>query len=247
MPRDIGRAFASWALGLDFVGLVRMGTSIQLRKRAAIFAVGLGLSLLGVRSSDASTISWQYTGSVVASFNTTLVPTGSPATIVLTLDPANNFALGAPGVLPSAGGYYFDATIDFTGREYLLHGAFEVNEDLVFDHPLPGEILERYLSLTGPSLDPSVPPPVFAPYPGSICGLPCGYDYPASANVTSPALPVPLPVASFSLFFMNLDGQPAAISVSGTNPEVVPEPASGLLLLTGAIMLVRWSRRRASA
>lgn len=222
-----------------------MATSARLSKRAVTVLAGLALSVLAVRSADASTISWFYTGSVVASFDNALVPVGTSAGILLSLDPADNFAAGAPGVTPNAGGYFFDAAIDFAGRHYDLHGAFEVNEDLVFDHPLPGDILERYLSLTGPKLDPNAPFFVTAPYPVSLCGTPCGYIYPATADPNSPALPVPLQIAAFDLFFLGANGQPVAITVEGGDPQVVPEPASGLLLLTGAIVLI--SRQREAA
>jgi hypothetical protein len=177
----------------------------------------------------------------VASFNTTLVPVGSPASIVLTVDPANNFAAGAPGVLPNAGGYWFDAGIDFIGLHYNLHGAFEVNEDLVYDYPLPGSMLARYLSLTGPALDPSAPPwqLLYTPYPP--CGPPCAYFYPASVDFSSPALPS-LPIAYFSLYFYDTTGR-SPITVQGTNPQAVPELGSGVLVLTGAILLMRLRRR----
>jgi hypothetical protein len=222
-----------------------MASSTHLHKPTLTVVALLALSLLGVRSSDASTISWLYTGSVVSSFNNALVPVGSPATIVLSVDPANNFAAGGPGVQPNAGGYLFDAGIDFTGRHYNLHGAFEINEDLVFDQALPGDILLRYLTQTGPSLDPSRPLPIYSPYP-LTCGYPCAFSYPGGADPTSPAFPGPLTYAAFPLYFYDVDGRPEAISVLGTDPAVVPEPASGLLLLTGAIVLVQ-QRRRASA
>ena len=202
----------------------------------------LAFTAVGVRSSEGSTITWLYEGSVVSSFDHSLVPVGSPATIQLAVDPSNNFIHGVPGYSPDAGDYLFTATIDFAARQYVLSGAFEINEDLEFAVPQPGAILLRYLNLTGPSLDPTALSPRYAPYP-LVCyfgfAYPCSLQYSTGANPASSALPSPLPVADFSLYFWDQNAAPAAITVAGTDPSVVPEPSSIVLLTMGLIGLAR--------
>src|ERR1700733_5012982 len=132
--------------------MIRTPLPIRLGWKRVIRAVFLllAVTVLGVRSSEATPVTWLYTGTVVSSFDPTLVSVGSPVTTLLTVDPAANFIAGNPAYLPSAGGYYFTAVIDFAGLQYVLSGAFEVNQDLVFGEYLPGQILFRYLSLGGP-------------------------------------------------------------------------------------------------
>ena len=165
----------------------------------------------------------------------------------MTVDPANNFVHGNPFFLPTTGGYNVTANIDFTGRQYVFSGAFEINQDLVFGVSLPGTVLLRYLNLNGPPLDPTAPYPVSTPYP-LVCGggfpAPCAFQYPATADPASPAFPGPLPVADFSLYFVGPGGGSASVRVVGTDPQVVPEPTVVLLLATGIAGL--WVTRKLS-
>ena len=74
-------------------------------RRCAIVA-GLTLCTLAAPAlSEASPITWLYTGSVTSTYTNTLVPLGSPATILLAVDPQHNVNAGAPGAPSNAGAY----------------------------------------------------------------------------------------------------------------------------------------------
>jgi hypothetical protein len=193
--------------------------------------------------SSASPITWLYTGTV-SSFNNTLVPTGSAATILLTVDPAANLAAGSPFYEANEGAYYFTAVITFTGRQYILQGAYEVNVDFLLGIPLPGMVPVRYLSLTGPSLDPSVPPITGYDYHPLLPCTPCFWNS-LTTDPTSPAFPGPFASVNFSLYFTDPDStgifqRLSIISVAGSNQGQVPEPSTWLLLSSGlAAVIVR--------
>ena len=83
------------------------------------------VSCVAVRTADAAPITYLYTATASAASADpdlqALIPPGSPATILLTVDPAVNLIAGNPNFPPSfadAGLYRFDAVLDFTGRGY---------------------------------------------------------------------------------------------------------------------------------
>ena len=210
----------------------------------AVLAVTTCLTLAVAAPSGAAPITWQITGSVNSSFNETLVPVGSAATVFLTVDPDANFMASAANTHPNMGGYFFSANISFTGREYLLRGAYEVNWDLSFNYPLPGLMPVRYLSLTGPSLDPSAQGFSYRPQLPSCALGPCYWEW-GRADPTSSAFPGPF--TFFRLYFNDPNTAfpgLGLITVSGTNLQVVPEPTTLMLLVTGVVGLVARHRKR---
>ncbi len=79
------------------------------------------VSCVAVRTADASPITYLYTGTAIADPDfQDLIPPGTPATILLTVDPAVNILAGFPGYPPNAGLYSFSAVLDFTGLGYTL-------------------------------------------------------------------------------------------------------------------------------
>jgi hypothetical protein len=201
------------------------------------------LVLLPSAGASASPITWLYTGTVSSSFNTTLVPLGSPVTTLLTADPSNNLAADPGSGAPAwAGSYYFNAAMDFTGRQYNLFGALEFNWDLTFSHPLPGYVRLVPLSFGGPSLVPGSP---FNNYqPANPCGTFCG----RLVGITDPTSPAfNLPFFSFPLYFVDPGGSNGEVIITGATPQAVPDPppilllSSGFLILFGARTLrIRW-------
>jgi hypothetical protein len=212
-------------------------------RRVVVFAAVLLVVAVDARRSDASPITWQYTGSVTSSFNPQLVPQGTPAMVLVTVDPVINLAIGAFDRPANGGSYEVTADIRFLGLEYVYFAAFEVNWDVVHDFPQPGFIRVVPLSVSGPPLDPTVPSPFYRVGPG-CCGQNFAYLYGASADASSPAFPGPLPVADFALHFLNFGPTDGIIRVTAVDLEAVPEPASGALLLTGVLGLALRRRRR---
>ena len=90
-----------------------------------LLAVGvLIVWCVAVRAADASPILYLYTGTASAEADLqAFIPPGSPATILLTVDPADNLVgeFGPPNFYPAnVGSYRFNAVLDFTGRELHL-------------------------------------------------------------------------------------------------------------------------------
>jgi hypothetical protein len=210
-----------------------------------LLAMSACLTLGIVAESSAAAITWMYSGSINSSFNETLVPVGSAATIFLTVDPDANFMAGAPWAQPNMGGYYFSANISFTGREYVLRGAYEVNWDLSVNYPLPGLMPVREFSLSGPSLDPNAPGFSYRPQlPSCYGGGPCYWEA-GRADPTSSAFPGPF--AFFRLYFNDPNSTAfpglGLITVGGRDPQVVPEPST-LLLLSSSVLALLAARLR---
>jgi hypothetical protein len=185
---------------------------------------------------SATPMTWAYTGSIVSSPDESVVAVGTPATFSVTVDPDDNFVAGAPFYPPWAGGYWVDIQLDFSGLHYRVRGAFEVNMDLAFLVPLPGQMLHRQVSWQGPDL--------FDRRVGCF-PQPCAFFFFApGVDPSSPALP-PLPFDPFVFtlpFATNLPFQrPVFVSIGGHDPQLVPELTSVVLVGAGifALILVR--------
>ncbi len=218
-----------------------MGYAVGRRVMLAI--VALSFVAIDARRSEASPVTWLYAGSVASSFDQSLVPNGTPATVALTVDPAINLALGVFDRPADGGSYYVTADIQFLGLDYTYFAAFEINWDLAHDVQLPGFIRVVPLSISGPPLDPAMPAPYYRVGP-ACCGQNYAYLYSDPADPLSPAFPS-LPTADFTLHFLNLNGGDGTIRVTGINTQAVPEPATGMLVLTGALALIVRRKLRA--
>jgi len=132
-----------------------------------------------------------------------LVPLGSPATIVLTVDPDANILAGVAGYPSDAGAYLYSAVIDFTGRQYTINGSLETNYDPIFSEDLDGQILDVIFSESGPPLLPGAGPGL-DDEPGIISCFNfahfCQFLFVDGAIFGSPALPVPFPIVAFPLY-----------------------------------------------
>ena len=215
-------------------------------------AVGvLIVSCVAVRTADASPILYLYTGTANADPDLqALIPPGSPATILLTVDPAVNILAGFPGYPPNAGLYSFSAVLDFTGREYTLsNGYFEVNYDPQNGVPNGGITnLVELPTVEGPNLIANPPPGPGPGYPLTGCGGGmCRYSF-FSADSSSPALPffpdMEVPIA-FSWPGPDPHNPFERVNILGSDPQVVPEPSTLLLVGTGLVAVARRRLKRA--
>jgi hypothetical protein len=211
--------------------------------RRQVLLTGLAVASLVATPavSEAASISYLYTGSVTSTDPSlaALIPLGSPATILLTVDPEANNVQGDPFFPPNVGNYFFSAVLDFTGRQYILVGAFEINAD-VNNFPLPGLVELVELGASGPQL------PGFT----SLGGLPapwCGFGMCRSdfghTDPTSPALPL-FPVVSFPLGFTTGDPMFSLVTISGSDPQVTPEPGTVILFGSGVAGIASRLRKR---
>lgn len=213
-----------------------------LRHRVFLAALAVAGLVAAPASSEASPISYLYTGSVTSTDPAlaALIPLGSPATILLTVDPANNFYLQDPqNHPPNSGGYRYSAVLDFTGREYSFYGAFEVNAGLN-GHQFPGGIELVEFNASGPQL------PGF----GSLGGLPFAWCGPgvcrsefAYTDPTSPALPF-FPFVSFPLGFSTGNPRLSQVTISGSDPQITPEPGTLILFGSGVVGIASRLRKR---
>jgi hypothetical protein len=252
-----GTALADRKPPLQFVPRTSAVTEVAMLSLRHLAVGVLIVSCVAVGTADAAPILYLYTGTASADPDIqAFIPPGSPATILLTVDPGRNNVAGNPLFPPNVGQYSFTAVLDFTGREYTLGGVFEINEDLLGRLPQPGQVDLVELSMQGPPLIAAIPPipPGFSqPAPG--CGFTsgagvCRYDF-GMSDPTSPALPF-FPVVSFPMSFLfGVDAtqfppqsQLERVTISGSNPQVVPEPSTLLLFGTGMALVVRTIRRR---
>ncbi len=203
---------------------------------------------VAVRAADAAPITYLYTGTASAPTLQDFIPIGTPATILLTVDPDDNI-VGQFGSYPSnVGSYRFTAVLDFTGREYTLGGYLEINEDVSVRFPHPGSIdLVETTRVEGPPLD-TDQPPLYGP--ATACGFTlCRVDsFGGGSDPTSSALPV-FSFVSFPISFEVPVEDPnqfpfARVTISGSNPQVVAEPSTLLLFGTGMALVVGTIRRR---
>jgi len=213
-------------------------------------AIGvLIVSCVAVGTADAAPILYLYTGTASADPDIqAFIPPGSPATILLTVDPGRNNVAGNPLFPPNVGQYDFTAVLDFTGREYTLSGEFEVNEDLLGRVGHFGFVDLVETGVHGPPLIAGGEPGFAEPEQG--CGVGggasfCRYDF-GPSDSTSPALPF-FPSVSFPMsFVLGVDTthfppqfQFEHVTITGSNPQVVPEPSTLLLVGTGLVAVAR--------
>jgi PEP-CTERM motif len=193
-------------------------------RNASLAALALfALVVVGVRRSEASPVTLLYTGSVLSTFDGTLLPGGSPVTTLITFDNADNVWAGnlGCGPHPEGGGYLVDALITLNGQQYNYSIALEVNYDFTFCHDNSGHIRIVPFGLSGPALGPY--------FPGNQ-GNQGGAYFAGSTDPNSPDFP------SSSNLFLDLRFslfEPADVLISANNPQVVPEPTTLLLFGTG--------------
>jgi hypothetical protein len=174
---------------------------------------------------------------VISTPDQAVVPLGTPAVFHVTPSETNTANYSYPPYYPTAGRYDFSITVDFVGGRYAGTGVFEVNFDMVLAQPTPGRVNYRYLHWTG-CLDP--------PDAGLGCGGPAGWRFgvpttgPADPN--SPALLMPFAQLDAVIDFGYGEHGSRLLTLRGTNPQRISEPATWLLLGVGLIV-VRHRRR----
>jgi hypothetical protein len=190
----------------------------------------------------AAPITYRYTGSVIGSaFPPSLpfVPVGTPATFTLTADPDHPLAI--PNLPSYMASYETTLAVTVAGLNYVINGYLEVNGDVLSPNnpsaPASGFVNLREFLTAGPSFLPYVPrlcPPTFG----------CLEFNSAPTNPNSRELLLPYPTFSFPIQFQGALGEFAAIRITGSNPQVVPEPTS-LTLMTIGLMGIRFISKRA--
>ena len=125
-------------------------------------------------------VTWEYLGAVDSSPDETVLPRGTPVIFRVTADPAANYLDTLPNSsFPDNAGLYFgDLDVEFTGLQYHLRMALEVNFDPVLSFPRPGVIIMREFGWTGPPLFGHPVDPFTQ----------CGSD----SNFVAPSLPEPI-------------------------------------------------------
>jgi hypothetical protein len=188
--------------------------------------------------TSAAPITWAYTGSITGSPDESVVSVGTPVTFQVTVDPEENFVAGSPFYPPWAGGYWVDLHLDFSGLHYDFRGAFEVNMDLLFGQPFPGQIWLRHIRWWGPDLfdrrADCGPPPCLFPF------FALGVD-----GASSALPPLPFDPFGFVIPFVRYDPLPQQVQlrISGHDPQLVPEFSSVVLVATGVLGLTLVRRR----
>lgn len=191
----------------------------------------------GSASAGAAPIIWQYTGAVTFSQDPSSIPLGTPATFRVTiLDPTDNIVAGLPGVPAWAGAYWTNIALDVAGLHYeSTNAALEINYDPIVGVDQRGSVMLRQFTWSGPSL--------FGQSMGPLLCLPSGcleHAQFGGADPDSPDVPS-TPLATFTLPLRASPSAAVLVRVVGSNPQVIPEPAIGLLLGGGALAAL-WRR-----
>ena len=189
--------------------------------------VSIGIVLGCVPTADASPITWTYEGSVVPGlpgYASAAIWIGAPVTFALTADPSQNVLAGSSFYPDFMGAYFATVFATMAGVNYTVSGVIEVNGDpLAPSPPYPGVTSFREIS---ESTDHGF-------FWGFGPSLPIAYVDEPNIDANSPALLMPFPTFNLVLFVAPTAGDlgvPARASISG---QVVPEPASGTLLVLG--------------
>lgn len=188
--------------------------------------VVLLLSVVGVATSQASPITWLYTGTVIGTPDGSVLPLGSPVTTLLTADPDHNiWDPTSCGGLPQGAGYFFNAVITLGGEQFAYSGLMDVNYD--FAHCVsngPGTRIVP-LGFFGPHLGPLVP--------GGGTGQGSAYLNDGGVDPNSPAFPWQNP----GFLRLPFNDEHADVRISLENPGVVPELGAMFLLGTGLVVI----------
>ena len=209
------------------------------RTRLLFCLVWLGIVLGSVANADASSITWTYEGSVVPGlpgYPSAPIWVGTPVTFAVTADPAQNVLAGSSLYPDFMGAYFATVLATMAGVNYTVSGVIQVNGDPPSPSPpQPGVTNFREVSESTDHgffyfIDPFTPI-AFVDEP--------------NINPSSPALLMPYPTFNLVLYVAPTAGDlgiPPRASISG---HVVPEPASGTLLVVGfaAAALRKRSRR----
>jgi hypothetical protein len=213
---------------------------IALASRRCVVIAGLMISALAAPAlSEASPMTWLLGGAVTSTFDNGLVPLG-PITGLFTADPAANVwagNTGCGGPHPEGGGYFFNALITINGQQYRYSGALEVNYDFTFCSPFSAGLIRIVpFTLSGPAQ-----PPWF--FGGQDQGNQSGaYIAGFPADRFSPAFPSS---SSLSLLLRFGFNQSENVRISVSLGNVVPEPATLLLLCAGLAAAAAGRRFRA--
>ena len=180
---------------------------------------------------EAAPITWRYTGSVTSTPDTNWIPLGAPAVLYVTPSDVNT----APPTFPAnVGQYWFNMTVDVAGYQFTGTGAFEVNYDIFYGHPMPGHVLYRYTNWAGPCLT------------NAVAYHLCGSGNPRAGLITNPA-DFSSPALLMPLYWLQARVQfgypPLFLDITASNGQRVPEPVAPSMVSLGLLAAI-WRRHR---